>query len=45
MTLSFELSDELRGYGRQLRDWSVREARPLAGALRLHALAAAKSAS
>jgi len=30
VTLSFELSDELRGYGRQLRDWSVREARPLA---------------
>jgi acyl-CoA dehydrogenase len=30
MTLSFELSDELRDYGHQLRDWSVREARPLA---------------
>ncbi|HEY6790506.1 MAG TPA: acyl-CoA dehydrogenase family protein [Trebonia sp.] len=30
MTLSFELSGELRHYGRQLRDWSVREARPLA---------------
>jgi acyl-CoA dehydrogenase len=30
MTLSFELSGELREYGRQLRDWSVREARPLA---------------
>jgi len=30
VTLSFALSDELRGYGRQLRDWSVREARPLA---------------
>jgi acyl-CoA dehydrogenase len=30
VTLSFELSDELRAYGRQLRDWSVREARPLA---------------
>ena len=30
MTLSFQLSGELRDYGRQLRDWSAREARPLA---------------
>ena len=30
MSLSFQLSDELTDYGRKLRDWSVREARPLA---------------
>jgi acyl-CoA dehydrogenase len=30
MTLSFELSDDLKEYGRQLRDWSVGECRPLA---------------